>query len=88
MCGVVERFVDLVERFGVELALGIGCFVLGNVGVMLCRWWAVENYIWGLLLLYIVQSPRFTNNQYGGWGKYLSVVHAHLAQYNKQQVTT
>jgi hypothetical protein len=32
---------------------------------VLCRWWAVENYIWGLLLLCIVQSPRFTNSQYG-----------------------
>ena len=64
-CGIVERFVDLVERFGVALVLGIGCFVLGSVGVMLCRWWVVENYIWGLLLLCIVQSPRFTNSQYG-----------------------
>ncbi len=24
----------------------------------------MESYIWGLLLLYIVQSPRFTNIQY------------------------
>ena len=63
-CGIVERFVDLVERFGVALVLGIGCFVLGSVGVMLCRWWVVESYIWGLLLLCIVQSPRFTNRQY------------------------
>ena len=67
-CGIVERFVDLVERFGVALVLGIGCFVLRSVGVMLCRWWAVENYIWGLLLLCIVQSPRFTNSQYGDGG--------------------
>jgi hypothetical protein len=31
---------------------------------MLCLWWVVESYIWGLLLLCIVQSPRFTNSQY------------------------
>jgi len=54
MCGIVEYFVDLVERFGVALVLGIGCFVLRSVEVMLCRWWAVENYIWELLLLCIV----------------------------------
>jgi hypothetical protein len=53
-CGIVESLVDLVERFGAALVLGIGCFVLGSVGVMLCRWWVVENYIWGLLLLCIV----------------------------------
>ena len=46
MRGIVERFVDLVEKVGgVALVLGIGCFVLGSVGVMLCRWWVVENYI-------------------------------------------
>jgi hypothetical protein len=64
-CGIVERVVGLVEGVGAALVLGIGCFVLGSVGVVLCRWWAVENYIWGLLLLCIVQSPRFTNSQYG-----------------------
>ena len=67
-CCIVERFVDLVERFGVALVLGIGCFVPRNAGAGLCRWWAVENYIWGLLLLCIVQSPRFTNSQYGDGG--------------------
>ena len=64
-CDIVERFVGLVESIGAALVLGIGCFVLGSVGVVLCRWWAVENYIWGLLLLCIVQSSRFTNSQYG-----------------------
>ena len=50
-CGIVERFVDLVENVdGVALVLVIGGFVLGSVGVMLCRWWVVENYISGLLL--------------------------------------
>ena len=68
MCGSVERFVGLVESVGFALVLGIGCFVLGSVGVVLCRWWVVENYIWGLLLLCIVQSPRFTNSQYGYGG--------------------
>jgi len=64
-CGNVERVVGLVEGVGAALVLGIGCFVLGSVGVMLCRWLVVESYIWGLLLLCIVQSPRFTNSQYG-----------------------
>ncbi len=64
-CCIVERVVGLVESVGVVLVLGIGCFVLESVGVMLCRWLVVENYIWGLLLLCIVQSPRFTNSQYG-----------------------
>jgi hypothetical protein len=63
-CGIVESFVDLVEKVGVALVLGSGEIVLGSVGVMLCRWWVVENYIWVLLLLCIVQSPRFTNSQY------------------------
>ena len=49
-CGIVERFVDLVEKVGVALVLGSGGFVLRSVGVMLCRQWAVENYISGLLL--------------------------------------
>jgi hypothetical protein len=52
---------------------------------MLCRWWVVESYIWELLLLYIVQSldSPIINM---AWWRYLSVVHVHLAQYNKQQV--
>jgi hypothetical protein len=33
-----------------------GGLALESVGVMLCRWWVVESYIWELLLLYIVQS--------------------------------
>ena len=49
-CGIVESFVDLVVKVGVALVLGSGGFVLGSVGVMLCRWWVVENYISGLLL--------------------------------------
>ena len=49
-CGIVESFVDLVERVGVALVLGSGVIVLGSVGVMLCRWWVVESYISGLLL--------------------------------------
>ena len=49
-CGIVERFVDLVEKRWVALVLGSGGFVLGSVGVMLCRWWVVESYISGLLL--------------------------------------
>ena len=49
-CGIVERFVDLVEKVGVALVLGSGGFVLGSVVVMLRLWWAVENYISGLLL--------------------------------------
>jgi hypothetical protein len=64
-CDIVERFVGLVESVGVALVLGIGCFALGTAGVVLYRCLAVENYIWGLLLLCIVQSPRFTNSQYG-----------------------
>ena len=64
-CGIVERVVGLVESVGAVLVLGIGCFVLGSVGGVLCRWLVVESYIWGLLLLCIVQSPRFTNSQYG-----------------------
>ena len=64
-CDIVERFVGLFESVGVALVLGIGCFVLGSVGEVLCRWLVVESYIWGLLLLCIVQSPRFTNSQYG-----------------------
>ena len=59
------------------------CLALESVGVMLYQWWVVESYIWGLLLLYIVQSPDspIINKEEGG---YLSVVHVHLAQYNKQ----
>ena len=50
-CGIVERVVDLVEKAGVgALVSARGGFVLGSVGVMLCRWWVVENYISGLLL--------------------------------------
>ena len=49
-CGIVERFVDLVEKVGVALVLGSGGFVLRNAGVMLRLWWTVENYISGLLL--------------------------------------
>jgi len=49
-CGIVERFVDLVEKVGVALVLGSGDFVLRSVGEMLRLWWAVENYISGLLL--------------------------------------
>jgi len=50
-CGIVERVVDLVEKAGAgALASAIGGFVLGSVGVMLCLWWVVENYISGLLL--------------------------------------
>jgi len=49
-CGIVVSFVDLVEKVGVALVLGSGGFVLRSVGVMLCRQWAVENYISGLLL--------------------------------------
>ena len=49
-CGIVERFVGLVEKRWVSLVLGSGCFVLRSVGVMLCLWWVVENYISGLLL--------------------------------------
>jgi hypothetical protein len=48
-CCIVE-FVDLVERVGVALVSVNGVIVLGSVGVMLCRWWVVENYISGLLL--------------------------------------
>jgi hypothetical protein len=64
-CDIVERFVGLVESIGVALVLGIVCFVLGSVGGALYRCLVVENYIWMLLLLCIVQSPRFTNSQYG-----------------------
>ena len=48
--GIAGRVVGLVENVGAALVLGIGCFVLGSVGVMLCRWWVVESYISGLLL--------------------------------------
>ena len=65
-CGIVERVVDLVEKAVVAALVSTrGGFAPRNVGVMLCRWSVVENYIWGLLLLCIVQSPRFTNSQYG-----------------------
>ena len=64
-CGIVGRVVGLVESIGAALVLGIGCFVLGSVGGALYRCLVVENYIWRLLLLCIVQSPRFTNSQYG-----------------------
>ena len=82
---VVERFVGLAETVGCVLVVMNGGLALENVAVMLCRWWVVESYIWGLLLLCIVQSPNspIINK---AWWKYLSVVHAHLAQYNKQQV--
>ena len=63
-CDIVERL-GLIESAEVALVLGTGYFVLENVGVVLYRCLAVENYIWGLLLLCIVQSPRFTNSQYG-----------------------
>jgi hypothetical protein len=66
--GIVERFVGLVEKVDVALVSGIGCFAPRSVEVVLCRWWVVENYIWVLLLLCIVQSPRFTNSQYGDGG--------------------
>ena len=50
-CGIVGIVVDLVEKVdGVALVSVIGGFVLGSVGVMLCRWWVVENYISELLL--------------------------------------
>ena len=53
---VVERFVDLAETVGYVLAVVNEGLALENVGVMLCRLWVVESYIWELLLLYIVQS--------------------------------
>ena len=49
-CGIVEWFVDLVERVGVALVLANGDFVPRSIGVMLCLWWVVENYISELLL--------------------------------------
>ena len=50
-CGIVERVVDLVEKAGAAaLASANRGFAPGSVGVMLCRWWVVENYISGLLL--------------------------------------
>ena len=50
-CGIVERFVDLVEKAGgAALALANGGFAPRSVGVMLCLWWGVESYISGLLL--------------------------------------
>jgi hypothetical protein len=50
-CGIVGRFVDLVEKAGgVALVLVNGGFVPRSVGVVLCRWWVVESYISGLLL--------------------------------------
>jgi len=50
-CGIVERFVGLVEKVGVAaLVSANGGFVLRSVGVMLRLWWVVENYISELLL--------------------------------------
>ena len=63
-CGIVGRFVGLVEKCWVAPVLVSGGFALRSVGVVRCLWWVVESYIWGLLLLCIVQSPRFTNRQY------------------------
>ena len=63
-CGIVE-IVGLVEKRLVGLVLGNGGFAPRSVGAVRCLWWVVESYIWGLLLLCIVQSPRFTNRQYG-----------------------
>jgi hypothetical protein len=51
----------------------------------LCPWWVVESYIWVLLVYSVfVESIEFTNRQYVYVGGYLSVAHAHVAQYNKQ----
>jgi len=79
----VVGIVGLVGMVGRVLGVVSGCLVLGNAVVVLCRLWVVESYIWGLLLLCIVQSPDspIINK---AWWKYLSVVHVHLAQYNKQ----
>jgi len=64
-CGIVGRFVGLVEKRLVALVSVSGGFAPRSVEAVLCRWWVVESYIWKLLLLCIVQSPRFTNRQYG-----------------------
>jgi len=45
----------------------------------------VESYIWWLLCyIVLVESIEFTNSHYRHVGVYLSVVHVHVAQYNKQ----
>lgn len=45
----------------------------------------MESYIWVLLVYSVfVESIEFTNRQYVYVGEYISVVHVHLAQYNKQ----
>jgi len=49
-CGIVGRFVGLVEKRWVALVLGNGGFAPKNVGAARCLWWVVESYISGLLL--------------------------------------
>ncbi len=48
-CPFVEWVVDLVERSGVALVLGIGRFVQGICAEELCLLFVVESYISGLL---------------------------------------
>jgi hypothetical protein len=85
---IVERVVDLVENVGVALVLGIE---------MLCsrkRCWqcCVYGLLWKIIFRSCCYSVLF-NHQDSPIanmlrGKYLSVVHVHLVQYNNQQVTT
>ena len=53
---------------------------VGVVGLLV----GVESYMLVLLYSHVVQSIRFTNMEVMCVQQYLNVVHAHLAQYNKQ----